>query len=255
MKKAEDCNTIEDIRACIDEIDRNIVENLVNRASYVKVAAKFKKTVTDVRATDRVESMIKTRKVWASEGGISPDFIESIFRKVVNHFIGRELQDWRNDEDTGCEIAIDVASKEDAGEILLLQKRAFLQEVEIHDNNYNIPPMQEDINCMQKEYEKHSILKATINKLIVGSVRAKQVESICYIGRLIVEPIYQKRGIGRKLLKGIENHFSDARIFELFTGVKSVRNRELYKNAGYNEMEEYNAPDGTRLVRLRKIKT
>jgi isochorismate pyruvate lyase len=94
MKKADECNNIEEIRSCIDEIDKDIIANLTKRSSYVKSAAKFKKTVSDVRANDRVESMIKVRRDWAVENGINADFTESIFRNIVSYFIGNEITKW-----------------------------------------------------------------------------------------------------------------------------------------------------------------
>ena len=97
-------------------------------------------------------------------------------------------------------------------------------------------------------------MKAIIRNQIVGSVRAKQVDTTCFIGRLFVEPIYQGKGIGKKLLQSIENFFPDVSAYELFTGLRSLRNREFYKKAGYVEVEEYDAPDGTRMVKLRKYK-
>lgn len=96
MKKIEDCNNIEDIRACIDEIDKYIIDNLVLRSMYVKCAAKYKKTISDVKAENRVASMLKTRIAWAEEKGIDPDFIQSIFKNVVDYFIKNETSEWQN---------------------------------------------------------------------------------------------------------------------------------------------------------------
>jgi isochorismate pyruvate lyase len=252
MKKAEDCESIEEIRECIDKLDNNIILNLGIRSTFVKNAAKFKKSKEDVKAKDRVESMIKNRRVWASEYGLNPDFIESIFRNIVAYFIGKEITAWSKFENNSDEISLSLAELNDATAILSLQKRAYLQEVELNDNNFNIPPMLQDIQSMKEDLTNKTIFKAISGNLIVGSVRAKQIETTCYIGRLIVEPIYQKKGIGKKLLHTIEDYFTNVSIFELFTGVKSIRNREFYKNAGYIETEEYNAPDGTRLIKLIK---
>jgi chorismate mutase/predicted N-acetyltransferase YhbS len=256
MRREEDCKSIEEIRVCIDELDKSIVHNLGVRKSFVNNATKFKRTEDDVRASDRVESMIQNRRNWASEYGLHPDFVESIFRGIVSYFIGQEIKEWSKEENNSSEILISQAELKDAETILSLQKRAYIQEVELNDNNFNIPPMMQSIESMRHDFTTNTILKAaTSGDLIVGSVRAVQIHTICFIGRLIVEPIYQKKGIGRKLLHAIEKYFSAASNFELFTGVKSTRNREFYKNAGYIEAEEYDAPDGTRLIKLRKYRT
>jgi chorismate mutase/N-acetylglutamate synthase-like GNAT family acetyltransferase len=254
MKKAEDCKSIEEIRECIDELDKTIIRNLGIRSTFVKMAARLKKSEEDVRAKNRVESMIKDRRKWASEYGLNPEFIEMLYRNIIAYFIGKEMAHWGNEEDNSEAVQISLAHLDDAGTILSLQKRAYVQEAELNDNNFNIPPMLQDIESMINDFSSNTILKAKIKNRIVGSVRAKQVDTTCYIGRLIVEPIYQSRGIGKKLLHAIENHFSDASVYELFTGLKSLRNREFYKKAGYVETDEYDAPDGTRMVRLRKYK-
>lgn len=254
MKNAEDCKSIEEIRECIDELDKTIIRNLGIRSTFVKMAANFKKSEEDVRAENRVESMIKDRREWASEYGLSPEFIEMLYRNIVAYFIGKEMAHWGKEEDGSEEVQVSLADLNDADTILSLQKRAYVQEAGLNDNNFNILPMLQDIESMRNDFSSNTILKATIRNQIVGSVRAKQVDATCYIGRLIVEPIYQKRGIGKKLLQSIENHFSNASVYELFTGLKSLRNREFYKRAGYIETEEYDAPDGTRMVRLRKYK-
>jgi N-acetylglutamate synthase-like GNAT family acetyltransferase len=114
--------------------------------------------------------------------------------------------------------------------------------------------MLQTIESMRDDFKDKVILKAKIRDQIVGSVRAKQTDTTCFIGRLIVEPIYQGRGIGKKLLQSIENVFPNASVYELFTGQKSLFNREFYKRAGYIEVEEYDAPDGTRMIKLRKYK-
>lgn len=254
MKKAEECRNIGEIRECIDELDKSIIQNLGIRSTFVKNAAKFKKTEEDVRANDRVESMVKCRRVWASEYGLDPEFIDSLYRSIVAFFIGKEIKQWEKAVNISKEVQISLANSNDATEILSLQKRAYVQEVELNNKNFNIPPMLQDIESMIDDFKNNTILKAKSGELIVGSVRANKIDNTCYIGRLIVEPIFQKKGIGKKLLEEIENHFPDASVYELFTGVKSIRNREFYKNAGYIETEEYNAPDGTRLIRLRKGK-
>ncbi|MBN1981830.1 MAG: GNAT family N-acetyltransferase [Chitinivibrionales bacterium] len=254
MKRAEKCKSIEEIRECIDELDKSIIKLLGIRSVFVKNAAQFKKTEEDIRAKNRVESMIARRRDWALEYGLDPEFIESLYRNIVAFFIGKEIKQWGRVENVSEEIQISLADQNDANEILSLQKRAYLQEVELNDNNFNIPPIQQDLESIKNDFRSNTVLKAKSGDHIVGSVRALQVDDTCFIGRLIVEPIYQKKGIGRKLLHIIEELFSNASVFELFTGAKSMRNREFYKNAGYIETEEYDSPDGTRLIKLRKKK-
>ena len=76
-------------------------------------------------------------------------------------------------------------------------------------------------------------LKASVGGRIVGSVRAHVREGTCFVGRLIVHPDFQNRGIGTGLLNELERivltreAFWDAERFELFTGSRSEKNLYL----------------------------
>ena len=72
-----------------------------------------------------------------------------------------------------------------------------------------------------------------IDGKITGSVRGYLKDGICHIGRVIVHPEFQNRGLGSQLMKAIENCFSQAKGYELFTGEKSARNLYFYQKLGY----------------------
>ena len=76
-------------------------------------------------------------------------------------------------------------------------------------------------------------LKATVQDVIVGSVRAYADRGTCFIGRLMVHPRLQRRGIGTALMLQIETYFPDVERFQLFTGARSVANIRLYRRLGY----------------------
>ena len=68
------------------------------------------------------------------------------------------------------------------------------------------------------------VLKATEAGRLVGSVRARAANGVCQVGRLIVHPELQGRGVGTMLMRHIEAEFPDATTFELFTGSRSEGN-------------------------------
>ena len=53
-----ECKNIDEVRANIDLIDREIVKLLSERSKYVRQAAKLKKNTDDVKAPNRVEEVI-----------------------------------------------------------------------------------------------------------------------------------------------------------------------------------------------------
>ena len=125
------------------------------------------------------------------------------------------------------------ADKKDLPEILLLQKLAYQSEA-ILNNDFNIPPLHQTLADIEIQYESYTILKLSLDGLLVGSVRAVSEGAICNIGRLAVHPEYQGKGLGSALLKEIERKFPHCEEFRLFTGVKSIRNISLYTRLGYS---------------------
>lgn len=88
------CRSIHDVRQEIDRLDRQLVALMGSRLSYVKAAAKFKRSEVDVRAPERFAAMLQARRRWAGEEGLEPAMVEALFRSMVNHFIEQELSDW-----------------------------------------------------------------------------------------------------------------------------------------------------------------
>jgi len=139
----------------------------------------------------------------------------------------------------------------DAEEILILQKLAYRSEAEIY-NDFNIPPLVQTLESIEKDFENQYFLKTVMNGKIIGSVRAYTKEGTCYIGRLIVHPDFQNRGIGTDLMNEIERIFNTCRRFELFTGDKSERNLYLYQKLGYKIFKKAKITDQTMVVYLEK---
>ena len=95
MRAPEACESIEDVRGAIDGLDREIVRLLGSRARYVAAAAPFKTDERDVRAPERQKAMLARRRGWAEEEGLDPDFVEELYGRIVSHFVGREMDRWR----------------------------------------------------------------------------------------------------------------------------------------------------------------
>lgn len=129
-------------------------------------------------------------------------------------------------------LTIDRATLEEAETILALQTLAYQSEAKLY-NDWSLPPLTQTLESLREEFTTSVILKATVDNRIVGSVRAKVREGTCAIGRLIVHPESQGRGIGSKLLQAIEASCTGAARFQLFTGSKSEANIRLYQRHGY----------------------
>lgn len=148
---------------------------------------------------------------------------------------------------------IKQAQVKDLAEILLLQKQAYLSEAEIY-RDYQMLPLIETLDEIEKEFSTCFFLKAIINGVIIGSVRAYREGETCHIGRLVVHPKFQNQGTGTQLINKIEAIFEDCSRFEIFTGHKSQRNISLYKKLGYNQYKEKEISPSLRHIYMEKIK-
>lgn len=127
---------------------------------------------------------------------------------------------------------IEQATIDDAQEILALQKFAYTSEAEIY-NDFTIQPLHQSLDEIKAEFADQHFIKVCAESKIVGSARAYAKEETCFIGKLIVHPEYQNKGIGTKLLQEIEKVFDYVTRYELFTGHKSQKNLYLYEKNGY----------------------
>lgn len=126
-----------------------------------------------------------------------------------------------------------IAAREDLTEILALQKKAFKVLADMWDR-HDIEPMLETQEHITQEFGSNVILKYVSDGRIAGSVRGRMLPNgNCYVGKLSVDPAAQNKGIGRKLMLAIEEHFPDCRAFELFTSASTGNSRHLYESIGY----------------------
>ena len=135
-------------------------------------------------------------------------------------------------------VDIKRASIDDLGEILLLQKQAYLSEADLY-NDYNIKSLIQTLDNIKQDFSKQIFLKSVVDNdtAIVGSVRAYQQNDTVFICQFTVKPDYQNKGIGSKLMISIEGLFESAKRFELFTDHKSIKNIYLYQKLGYREFK------------------
>jgi ribosomal protein S18 acetylase RimI-like enzyme len=128
---------------------------------------------------------------------------------------------------------IEPARAGDEGEILTVQRAAYVSEAQRYDDPH-IPPLTEPLDSVAAAVAAGQVIVARSGARLVGAVRGVVDGSVCHVGRLVVAPDQQRRGIGSALLAAVEAaHAGTVGEFALFTGADSAANLRLYERFGY----------------------
>jgi len=155
-----------------------------------------------------------------------------------------------DDQQQRSQIEISTIQDSDAGEVLTVQRAAFVSEAAIY-GSVDMPPLTQTLPELQAELRAESGFVARIGGRLVGAIRFVERDGLLLIGRIAIAPDMQGEGIGRMLLDAAEES-SSADVAELFTGSLSEANLRLYEACGYEEHERVPDGDGTAQVFLRK---
>jgi isochorismate pyruvate lyase len=90
----EYCAGIDEVRAGMDAVDREIVALIGRRVEYVRAAAKFKTTSGSVADPERMAAVLRTRREWAEASGLDGDVIEGLYRELVRYCVSEEHKRW-----------------------------------------------------------------------------------------------------------------------------------------------------------------
>jgi isochorismate pyruvate lyase len=89
-------DSLDEIRAEIDLLDRRLVTLLAERERLVRRAGRLKADTGAVRAPGRVEQVVARARAMAAEAGASPDVAERTYRAMIAAFIDLELTTFRD---------------------------------------------------------------------------------------------------------------------------------------------------------------
>lgn len=142
---------------------------------------------------------------------------------------------------------------DDAGEVLTVQRAAFVGEALIYDSA-DMGPLTQTLDELAYELRDNLGCVALIGNRLVGAARAVAADEVLLIGRIAIAPDQQGGGIGPRLLAAIEERgiATGCRVAELFTGSLSSGNLGLYQELGYRESTRIPQGDGTEQVFMRK---
>ncbi|MBM4523808.1 GNAT family N-acetyltransferase [Rhodococcus hoagii] len=147
---------------------------------------------------------------------------------------------------------------DDAGEVLTLQRAAYVSEAQAH-GDLQLPPLTQSLDELVDELAQPSVTTTGLRDAdgrLVAAVRVRvrsEDPRAADLGRLVVAPDVQGRGLGSRLLRLAEDRLaSHVSSLRLFTGERSVGNLRLYGRFGYRETHRTPTPGGYALVHLAK---
>ena len=147
---------------------------------------------------------------------------------------------------------------DDAGEVLTLQRAAYVSEAQAHAD-LDLPPLRQSLTDLTAEPGRDDVLalggRDDAGRLL-AAVRVTVDGSVAEVGRLTVVPDRQGQGLGSRLLAAVESQLpSSVRQLRLFTGERSEANLRLYRRLGFTETHRTATPAGYAVVHLSKARS
>lgn len=90
------CSSLEEVREEIDKLDDQIVELIAKRNRYIHQAASFKESVEEVKAPERVDTVIQRVRSKALSLNLSPNLISKLYKIMINEMVESEIAEFRN---------------------------------------------------------------------------------------------------------------------------------------------------------------
>jgi isochorismate pyruvate lyase len=88
------CQTMVDVRAGVDEIDRMLVVLIARRQGYMDAAARIKPSRNVVRDEARIAQVLANVKAEALAHGLSWAIAEPVWRELMERCIAHEFAVW-----------------------------------------------------------------------------------------------------------------------------------------------------------------
>lgn len=93
-KAPEQCATMTDVRAGVDQVDRELVALLVRRFAYMDAAARIKTERSAVRDEARKAEVLGNVARAATAAGLEPDRLRAVWNELVEQSIAYEAAEW-----------------------------------------------------------------------------------------------------------------------------------------------------------------
>ena len=94
LKLPDDCETMLEVRAGVDQTDRDLVDLLARRFGYMRAAARIKQDRGTVRDEARKAAVIEAAADRAAQAGLPREAIADLWERLVEASIAYEFTEW-----------------------------------------------------------------------------------------------------------------------------------------------------------------
>ncbi|MEM7193173.1 MAG: chorismate mutase, partial [Pseudomonadota bacterium] len=89
-RAAQNCTSMDHVRAEIDRIDEEMVDLICERFSYVDRAWQLKNAPADATVPWRIQEVVDKVKARAEKNDLPPELVEALWRQMIGWFIQYE---------------------------------------------------------------------------------------------------------------------------------------------------------------------
>lgn len=152
--------------------------------------------------------------------------------------------------DKQIDIEIKKARKGDAAELAAVSERAFHSDIDHGAPGLGGPPGYNSANWQARRMQIADYYKVLAGAKIIGGLIIQRRAAREYeVGRLFIDPAYQGRGIGSRVMAFVEEAYPLTKRWVLDTPVWNQRTRRFYRRLGFVEIRE----DASGLVILERL--
>lgn len=134
-------------------------------------------------------------------------------------------------------ITIERAQKEDAEEITKIKTSAFNKEINTYLGRDGGPEGYNKVDSELDIIDRFLAYKILLNDEIIGAFFLyPEGTDILHFEDFVIEPKYQGKGYGYKVLCAVQESYPQIREWKLSTPIFSIGNQHLYQKFGYVEI-------------------
>lgn len=94
IREPENCDTMAEVRAGVDEVDRRVVALIARRFAFMDAAARIKGDRNAVRDEQRKAEVLANVRALAAEHGLDTELLRRLYEDLIESSIAYEFEEF-----------------------------------------------------------------------------------------------------------------------------------------------------------------